>query len=119
MRGTVPSNRVAALVLVSVTLASGCGDSGGKALSSEDKLAVASAESAIASFCVEGEDGERLGEFGPVLQGIDDLTRIYRKDPEAEYDGRTMREVVSDSATRLDDCSPEEARELDRVLEAS
>lgn len=118
---------VGALVLVLVL--AGCNPFGGD-LADEDRYDVTTAGGAITSYCLsvtleatgaERETPER--DYSALLDGIDTLTRIYRDNPDATYESgdkkRTMREVVADAVNTLEDCEPEEARELDRVLEAS
>lgn len=118
--------------MLAVALA-GCGPLGDDKLSTEDASAVSKANLAFSGYCAD-QSREALGEeplglsdtgFEDVLEGVRVVTAIYRKDPDAIYqpggegEKLTMREVVADAANTLDDCSPEESRELDRVLDAS
>lgn len=82
-------------------------------------MAVARANVAIAKYCVDGSNPDG------VIRGIDTLTDLYRKYPDALYQPggegaeRTMREVLADAANTLEPCAPDQARQLDRVLDAS
>lgn len=79
---------------------------------------VSYAELALASNCLDGS------EYGAVLKGVENLIRIFRRNPDAIYgegssDARTMREVLADAASTAEDCVDRGiAAELDRVLDA-
>jgi hypothetical protein len=106
---------VAAIALTAML--TGCGS--GK-LSSEADSRLAEAEQAVATYCLsQAEGGDNLDEYDAGQRGIDTLIEIYRQSPDADYDGRSVKQVAADVANQLDDgCDREAARKLDRALRA-
>ena len=89
--------------------ACGGGGGGGQKLSAQQAANVANYESAFATNVVDGS------RYDAVLNGIDYLITLCRKNPAAKYDGRTMRQVVEDGANTLEQNHPEDAAKLSRV----
>lgn len=97
----------------------GCGGDG--KLSSDAGSRIAEAEQAVATYCLSQAEGGlgNLDEEEAGQRGIDTLIEIYRQSPDADYDGRSVKQVAADVANQLDDgCDREAARKLDRALKA-
>lgn len=90
-----------------MTLLAGCG--GTPDLTAEQKANVARFESAFATNALDGS------RFTEVLRGVDYLISLCRKNPDAKYDERTMRQVVEDAASTLESSHPDDAVPLDRA----
>jgi hypothetical protein len=100
-----------------LAFAAGCGggDGGPVVLGSDDALQVAQFNTDVAFTDLDGSG------YGDLLESMDAVIAIARRDPEAVYettDGerRTMRQVLSDAASRLQDSQPDLAAELDRAV---
>lgn len=95
----------AALAAIVVAFA-GCG---GEQLTDDESLTVQTARVAVA---------QRLGP--EAVEGVDRVLKIYRAKPDADYDSEgdalTMREVVEDMASDLEENQPQLASKLDRAL---
>jgi hypothetical protein len=99
-------------------------------LSRADDRKVSDYQVDVSAFCSlealdETEDllGRDYGEsYSALLDAVDGLIAIYRKDPQALYETGdkgemlTMRQVLTDEASSLDRCDGDLARKLDRVL---
>lgn len=94
-----------AALLVLLALA-GCG---GASLSQAERSRVDDAEQHIASTVADGSD------YAATLRDVDRLIALYRSKPDADYDGRSMREVLQDAASDLEPYRPELAHRLDRA----
>jgi hypothetical protein len=96
----------------------GCG---GSTLSSEADSRLAEAEQAVATYCLSQAEGGlgNLEEQDAGQHAVDTIIEIYRQSPDADYDGRSVKQVAADVANQLDDgCDREAARKLDRALSA-
>lgn len=113
---------VAALALAVV----GCG---GATLNDDEDSKVAAARVAISQAVVESfGEHECESTLPPELcderQSVEDLIAIYRDKPDAEYDPDeekegdelTMRQVLEDSASDLDEVDADLAAQIDRAL---
>lgn len=88
------SRRATAIAVLVVAVTAGATVFTGSGLSADEKRDVAAAEAAIAS---NGRDG-RTEE---VRAAVDRLIEIFRAKPDAEYDGRSMHEVLVDATRDL------------------
>lgn len=93
--------------LLAAALAAGCG--GPAKLTDDEQQMVATAEADMASTVVDGS------YYAATLRDVDRLVALYRAKPGADYDGRTMRQVLQDAASTLDDTQPDLAAKLDRA----
>lgn len=99
----------AIVVVVALALAAGLVVwSSGRDLSGHDELRVAEANTAIAFGPLDGVGIVEL------MRAVDTLIEVCRAKPDARVDGLTMRQVVADAASALDESHPELARRLDR-----
>lgn len=79
----------------------------GSGLSVDERRDVATAEAAIAPTGVDGRSARARA-------AVDRLIEIFRAEPDAEYDGRTMGEVLADAARDLRPYRPWLADRLQR-----
>lgn len=93
---------------VALTFVIGCGGAG---LSATEKLRVARAEQAFSLTVLNGS------HYGETIRGVDQLIALCRAKGAADYDGRTVKQVLEDAANELRPYQPELAAELDRVLD--
>ena len=102
---------VIAALVVAATVTGLVVTSGG--LSSQQKRDVAAAEAAIAS-------NGREGSVDEVRAAVGRLIDVFRADPDAEYDGRSMPEVLDEASSDLRPHFPDLAARLeleqDRLL---
>lgn len=89
-------------------LLSSCGQA---KLAPDDAYRVAVAEQSFAHTVLDGSS------YGQTLRSVDYLIRLCRRDPDALYEKRTVKQVVEDSANELRDYQHELAADLDRVLD--
>ena len=95
--------------------------SGEETLTDAESLDVARARASLACAVVNDDLNEQCDGLGWVdddeeRASVDRLIAIYRAKPDATYDGLSMREVLQDVASGLDDSKPGVAAELDRAL---
>ena len=113
-----------------VALAAGCGDDGGDGgFSSRDKLQVIQARADIGEFCSVQETGTNDlydRSLGIMLDGVRDLARIYRENPDANFEipvekkSLTMEQVMREQIRVLRDCGRDgrlQAGVLDAALQ--
>ena len=88
------------------------------------ELELIDAQTAIVDYCAHESLGSSSAkQYANFRDGMDDLIRLYRDDPEAVFESgtdlgdRTMRQVLVDQASDLEECDPSAASELDRVLD--
>jgi hypothetical protein len=112
--------RLVASGFVALALPFGAGCGGGSSeIPSDAAVTVSGAEVALSTYCAnELDQGASVDEYDASRQAVDDLIATYRAHPDDTYDGRTMKQVLSDRANRLDACDRDAARQLDRALSA-
>lgn len=99
----------------------GCGgDDDPPALTSEEENLIAQWGLAVSFYCI-GQ--ERDDNYGEILDGTPRVIDIFRSKADAIYEteinSRTVRQVLADHASMLEQCGvPEQAREIDRALDA-
>jgi len=119
--------RAAAVVAAVLLVASGCGETSAPRLSADRAYRLATAQALIANYCLARINGvDTAREYRSYLDSLDRLIAIYRPDPDAVYQPRhqdpqlTMRQVLSDQASDLEEGCGEEGHEgaarLDRAL---
>jgi hypothetical protein len=112
------------ITLLAVIALAGCGgsstsdktqDSLGQAL---DDFTIAASQQTIAKACLDTLTGTASTKLlTQASNGVDLLIEMARANPDARYDGETMRQVLSDQASDLDPCLPDLSRRLDRAVE--
>ena len=107
--------------------ACGGGDDGGDGLSASEKLAVLQARGDIAEYCSVQDTGTNDltdRSLGVMLDGVRDLARVYRENPDAQVEipvekkSYTMQQLVREQVRQLRDCG-REGRLQAGVLEAA
>ena len=112
-----------------LALGAGCGgdDDGGGGLSGGEKLAVLQARVDIAECCSVQDTGTNDltdRSLGVMLDGVRDLARVYRENPDAQFEipvekkSYTMQQLVREQVRQLRDCG-REGRLQAGVLEAA
>ena len=112
-----------------LALGAGCGgdDDGGGGLSGGEKLAVLQARGDIAEYCSVQDTGTNDltdRSLGVMLDGVRDLARVYRENPDAQVEipvekkSYTMQQLVREQVRQLRDCG-REGRLQAGVLEAA
>ena len=112
-----------------LALGAGCGgdDDGGGGLSGGEKLAVLQARGDIAEYCSVQDTGTNDltdRSLGVMLDGVRDLARVYRENPDAQFEipvekkSYTMQQLVREQVRQLRDCG-REGRLQAGVLEAA
>ena len=106
----------------------GCGDDGGDGgLSGDEKLQVLQARADIAEFCSVQETGTSDlydRSLGIMLDGVRDLARVYRENPDAKIEipvekkSLTMEQVMQEQIAALRKCG-RDGRQQAGVLEAA
>ena len=105
-------------------LVAGCGGESAQERSQAAKTAldISIARQTIALY-VQDRAHERVDDsyveavgYDELLDAVDDLIALYRAQPDLEYDRLTMRQVLQDAASDLDDYEPDLAAELDRAI---
>jgi hypothetical protein len=99
------SRRVTAVALLVVGVIAGAIVSIRSGLSSDERRGVAAAEAAIATSGLDRRPEE-------VRAAVNRLIEIFRARPDAEYDGRSMHEVLVDASS---DLRPYRPRLADRL----
>lgn len=99
-----------ATVAACLALLAGCGG-GGDELSAADRVEVAGFNADVASTVLDGSG------YGALLDSLDTVTALAREKPDAEYEGRTLRQVLADAASDLQPYQPDLAAEIDRTVE--
>jgi hypothetical protein len=84
----------ACIVAAMATVVVACGQA---ELTSKESSDVANAELHIINTVIDSSD------YAKTLDDVDRLIELYRAKPDATYDGRTMRQVVQDAASTLDE----------------
>jgi hypothetical protein len=116
-------------LLPALALGAGCGgdddDDGG--LSGREKLEVLQARADIGEYCSVQDTGTNTltdRSFGVMLDGVRDLARVYRENPDAQVEipverkNYTMEQLVREQVRQLRDCG-REGRLQAGVLEAA
>lgn len=116
-------------LLPALALGAGCGgdgDGGNGGLSGREKLEVLQARADIAEYCsVQDTGSNNLTDrsLGTMLDGVRDLARIYRENPDAKVEipvekkSYTMEQLVREEIRELRDCG-RQGRQQAGVLEA-
>jgi hypothetical protein len=126
-----PKSKALALcaLVPALALGAGCGgdDDGGGGLSGSEKLAVLQARGDIAEYCSVQDTGTNDltdRSLGVMLDGVRDLARVYRANPDAQVEipvekkSYTMQQLVREQVRQLRDCG-REGRLQAGVLEAA
>jgi hypothetical protein len=110
---------VSAIVGAALLALAGCGGGDGAGAGTVDSQAAAIHVSNLAGYCADKRTIEASGETvegGPPTGSVEWLIRAARSAPDADVDGRTMRQVLADSASDLEPCAPQLAARLDRAV---
>lgn len=102
-----------AVVLLAVVLAASAAMlamAGSDELTNGDRLAVGEARVNITRVAVDGHG------LAKARAGVATLIRIYRANPDAEYDGTDLDDVLRGSASDLHDVEPGMAARLERAV---
>jgi hypothetical protein len=101
---------------LAIVFVAGCG---GESLTVEEETEVAEARLNFSMLVLDGSG------YGESLESLDRMIALYRAKPDAKYDpdedvegdDLTMRQVLQDAASELDDYRPDMAAEIDRALD--
>lgn len=90
-------------------------------LTSDERLDLSGARGDLAILCLgyleSGTPGPDDADGGQ--RALDTLVSLYRDKPDAEDDGTSVKQILADAATDLEECGARtEASRLDRVLAA-
>jgi hypothetical protein len=119
------ASRMVVLLLALLALGVGaCSDEQTGTLSADEKAQVAIAQEALQSYCgqvslyLAGKRGPPREELVNAGGRIDVLIGIARRKPDADYRGRTLRELLGDMAEDLEgtNCSPDLELRIERGL---
>ena len=120
------ASRMVVLLLALLALGVGAcsGDEETGTLSADEKAQVAIAQQALPSYCgqvslyLAGKRGPPREELVNAGRRIDVLIGIARRKPDADYRGRTLRELLGDMAEDLEgtNCSPDLELRIERGL---
>lgn len=96
----------------------GCGWGGAASLSDVD---IAAAIAAPSVYCVQVATGKVTGDaptadYADVTRGVQELIDLARRSPDYMYNGRTMRQVLSDQATDMRACDNAAADQLELAV---
>src|SRR5262245_3786077 len=115
-------SRLVAIAIASSLALVACGGSPELDVLSGEELDVATARSSIASYVSDrnhelDDDFQESISYQELVDGVDRLIEIYRAKPDAVYDGKTMRQVLQDAASDLDQDEPDLAAKIDRAID--
>jgi hypothetical protein len=102
---------VSAVVALALTGCGGGGDEASAQLTPDERLTVATFNADVASTVLDGS------AYGSLLDSMDQAIALARQKPDADYDGLTMRQVLSDAASDLQPYQPDLAAKLDRAVD--
>lgn len=98
-----------ALALALAALTFGCGGGGSASLTPDEQLTVAAFESDVAGAAID-----------PLIPRLADSTdamiALARAKPDAQYEGASMAQVMSDAAGELEVTNPDLSAKLDRAV---
>lgn len=109
------TRRLLACASAAAVLVAGCGTA---KLTDAEKGDVARAQQALAERAlgvIEGGGGSGE-ESAAAERAVDQLIALYRSKPDAELDGKTMRQVLQDEASRIDEYDRDLADKLARAI---